>query len=82
MMGEADELFPGLEEVLDVLEDGLLLGRGRGVEPLKQDPTTLRLGQALRHHLLGVALHVAPVPIKEEQAPRALETSLGKLNKT
>ena len=67
MMSKADKFLSGLEEVLDILEHGLLLGRGRGVEPLEQDPAALRLGQGLRHHLLGVTLHLTTVPVKDQE---------------
>ena len=70
MMSKADKFLSGLEEILDVLEHGLLLGRGRGVEPLEQDPAALRLGQGLRHHLLGVTLHLTAVPVEEQESLR------------
>ena len=62
MVSEADELFSGLEKIFDVFFNGLLLGGGRGVEPLEEDSSPFRLRKTLALHLSSLALHLAPVP--------------------
>ena len=43
MVSKANELFIALQKILDVFEDGLLLGSGRCMVPLEKDAALFTL---------------------------------------
>ena len=68
MVSKANELFIALEQILDIFEDGLLLGGGRRVVPLEKDAALFTLWETLRVHLFRLRLHLSATSSEEKIA--------------